>query len=89
MDDHETRTILRRWPDTGEVIALFPDIDEGRGMVSSYMHVGQHGPASRDIVGRTAHVSPDDPDAAALLRELRRIGYRPRVVQRWPRDVRA
>lgn len=82
----DTRTILRRFParEGGELIALFPDIDEGVGRCSSYMHVGQHGPADRGIVARTAPANPADPDAVALLAELRSIGYRPRVVRRFP-----
>lgn len=79
-----TRTILRRFKDDGSVIAIFLDIDEGRGMVSSYMRVGQHGAASRDVVSVTRPCRVDDEDAAALLRELERVGYSPRVIQRWP-----
>lgn len=78
-----TRTILRRFPD-GDLIALFPDIDEGRGRCSSYMRVGQHAPADRRLVDRTRPVDPSDLDAAALLRELRAVGYEPRVIRRWP-----
>jgi hypothetical protein len=35
----------------GEVIALFPDIEaDNKGNVQSYMHVGQHGAASPDLL---------------------------------------
>jgi hypothetical protein len=78
-----TRTILRRFPE-GDVIAIFPDVDEGGGRVSSYMHVGQHGPTDPGIVGMTSPVDALEPDAAALLRELESIGYVPRVIRRFP-----
>jgi len=32
--------------ETGEIIALFPEISEGKGCVLSYLHIGQHGAAS-------------------------------------------
>lgn len=46
-DKHKTRVIFRMVPGPGgkECLALFPDIDEGNGLVSSYLHIGQHGGA--------------------------------------------
>jgi hypothetical protein len=65
-----------------------PDIDEGNGCFSSYMHVGQHGPASRSIVERTRPVDPEDADAQALVRELTACGYNVRLVRRIPGAAR-
>jgi hypothetical protein len=80
--------VLRRWrahPRT--LIALFPLEDEGNGMVLSYEHIGQHGPAAyRGVISRTTPVRGwDDEDAKALDRELKRIGYQPRYYQREPK----
>jgi hypothetical protein len=47
----KTRVIMRRF--CGEVIALFPDIDEGRGLCLSYMRIVQHSPASRSLTRDT------------------------------------
>ncbi len=45
-DKHPTKMIFRKYRDTGEIIALFPyEIADKNGHVTSYMHVGQHGPA--------------------------------------------
>lgn len=86
-DTEETRVVIRRWRDTGDLIALFPDIDEGRGMIQSYMRVGQHGPASPAIVDRTRPADVDAEDVQRLLRELRAVGYCPRVVKRLTRKA--
>lgn len=85
-DTDETRVILRRWTmrEGGTIVALMPDIDEGRGLVRCYERVGQHGAASRDLVGRTRPVDPADADAVALVRELEGIGYRVRLIRRMP-----
>lgn len=75
------RVIFRRWCDTGEVIAFFPDQQERDGLMGSYMHVGQHGPASYPNKTRPARM--EEPDVLALWRELTyNVGYRLRVVSR-------
>lgn len=84
----EDRVILRRFRGTGELIALFPDIDEGHGRCASYMRVGQHSPASRQIIDATTLADAGDDDAVALLAELRQVGYLPRVIRRWPARAR-
>lgn len=87
-DTEETRVVLRRWntvADGHDIIALFPDLEWCAGMVTSYMRIGQHGGADPGIVARTIPVDPTSEDAAALLRELRCIGYNPRVVRRLTR----
>lgn len=76
----KTRVVLRRF--CGEVIALFPDIEEGRGLCMSYMRVGQHGGASRTLTRVSRPVQISEPDAAALVRELTAIGYNLRIVKR-------
>jgi hypothetical protein len=51
----------------GGVIALFPEVDEGRGLCSSYMHVSQHGGA--DYRGVIADSRPAEPEEYASLRK--------------------
>jgi hypothetical protein len=66
-----TRAVFRKWGarEGGGVIALFPDICEGPGRVSSYEHTGQHGGADYDgVVRRTVPASPQE--YATLKREL-------------------
>ena len=82
----KTRVILRRF--CGEVIALFPDIDEGCGQCMSYMRVGQHGAASRTLTRDTKPAHMGEPDAAALVRELTSLGYDLQIVARMPRRIR-
>ncbi len=71
------KVVLRRWCDGDkEVIALFPNLIAGRGLVTSYEHVGQHGSADRRVViARTRPVPPEDIEGKVLLAELREIGY--------------
>ena len=68
------KVVFRKFSD-GEVIALFPELawDE-HGNVTSYMHVGQHGAASRDIVQCTKPATPEE--YSSLLEELKEIGYK-------------
>lgn len=87
------RVILRRWtkadsiglPEYEDIIALFVDTYDSRtGMVSAYEHVGQHGDASYSaVVQKTKPVSASAQDAKDLLKELRKIGYKPEVIQRF------
>lgn len=79
-----TVVVFRRFPG-GEVLALFPFVDAGHGLCSSYMHTGQHGGA--DYAGCVEETRPADvsePDVAALARELEARGYRLDVRQRRP-----
>lgn len=78
-----TRVVIRTFRRGGDTIALFPDFDEGRGLIGSYQHVGQHGPADPSVVSITRQAT--DEEAAPLLRELRAIGYNPVRVRRLTR----
>lgn len=70
--------VFRKFPD-GAVIALFCDSakDCNPGHVMSYMHIGQHGEASRTL-GRNLRLATPD-EYAPLLAELRRI-YAPETI---------
>lgn len=76
----EVRVIFRVWKDTGSVIAFFPDLTEGRGLVQSYEHVGQHGVAAYPNNTRPATKA----EYASLKRELEGppFRYRLRVIKR-------
>lgn len=85
QDTEDTRVVFRVWTRSqyqrGEVIALFPDVDEGRGTCSSYMHVGQHGGA--DYMGCIYRTRPaTEEEYKPLATELESIGYKLRVVKR-------
>jgi hypothetical protein len=81
-DKEKTKVIFRIWPD-GEVIALFPQIagDSNGYECMSYLHIGQHGGASTQIVLRQTKLARPK-EYAPLLRELRRIGYNVRIAKR-------
>jgi hypothetical protein len=90
MDKEPTRTVFRKFEgedgDTPElvslnVIALFPDMSEGRGTIGSYMHIGQHSAASELLLTQLKPAEPDE--YADLKAELERLGYRPQVTN-WP-----
>lgn len=72
------RVVFRVWPrqQGGDVVALFPDQPEGRGLVNSYQHVGQHGSADyRGVIRDTAPAKPAQ--YRPLLAELKKLGYSP------------
>jgi hypothetical protein len=70
-----TRVIFRKWRNSGDIIALFPDIKaDFMGGCLSYEHVGQHAAATYNLV--VAATRPATPaEYAELLAELQRIGY--------------
>jgi len=76
----KTKVIFRKWRNTGDIIALFPQEPanwQGNHCLS-YEHVGQHGAASPLItMGSTRLASPEE--YAPLMRELQSIGYKLKV----------
>jgi hypothetical protein len=85
MSDHSTPTTLvvfRRWPG-GDIIALFPELPadyQGR-YCDAYEHVGQHSGADYQGVVQATKPVPVE-DAADLIQELQRIGYRLKHIKR-------
>lgn len=78
-DDFETKVVFRVLG--GDVIALFPEIDESNGHCMSYMHMGQHGGADYSgIIKSSRRASPTE--YASLKRELESIGYSLKVRMR-------
>lgn len=78
------RVWRRRGSDVGGgVVALFPELDEGRGRCASYAHLGGH--AAADYAGVVAASRPARPEEFAALKaelEAEPYGYRLRVRQR-------
>lgn len=74
--------IVRKFPE-GDWIALFPTVPEcySSAFCLSYATVGQHGAASVDIPQWTKPATTRE--SRALLKELRRIGYKPRLAKRF------
>jgi hypothetical protein len=75
--------VFRKWRDSGDLIALFPEIpaDIFGDFCEAYEHVGQHGEADYwGVIQATTPVALED--AADLAEELERIGYNLRPIQR-------
>jgi len=75
--------VFRRWKDTGDVIALFPELpaDLDGDHCDAYEHIGQHGGADyHGVIQQTIPCSLND--AAALAQELRTTGYKLRPIKR-------
>lgn len=74
QDDPEAEIspVFRVFPE-GDVIALWGEPDR-RGLISSYMHIGQHGEASKDLVNELREATEEE--AKPLREELKMIGYR-------------
>lgn len=70
-----TKVIFRKW-EKGEIIALFPYLPWGKssGMVTSYMQMGQHGPADyAEVIAATTPAKQTE--FRQLLEELESLGY--------------
>ncbi len=83
------KVMFRIWPATREVIALFPEIPgtTSPNTCESYMHQGQHAPATLDLINATSPATPEE--YRALHRELTSLGYSLQVVSRATREMRA
>jgi hypothetical protein len=74
--------VFRRWTN-GDIIALFPQLpaDYQGWYCDSYEHTGQHGGADfHGVVRATKPVALEE--AADLIHELERIGYRLMPIKR-------
>lgn len=85
-DTHKTVVIFRKF-NTGDIVAIFPEVkwNDDKTLCSSYMHIGQHGSASYDIVNITKLAKPNEYEE--LKRELESLGYnldiKKKIVRRW------
>lgn len=88
MNNETTLVVFRRWRDSGDIIALFPEIptDLNGWYCEAYEHVGQHGGA--DYYGVIQATRPATvEEAASLAEELTRIGYNLQPVRRASQTV--
>lgn len=89
MTDTEPTVVMFRKFREGDIIALFPYLPgtNDPGTCESYMHMGQHAPASANLSAETRAASPTE--YAALKRELESAPchYRLRVCSRMPNDA--
>ena len=86
------KVIFRKFRDTQDVIALFPEIpaDTNPDNFLSYQHVGQHGACSMFINIITKPTTIEE--ATPLLNELKSLGYNDlqvgKKITRKDRDIR-
>jgi len=92
IEEPETLVIFRKFRDGGDIVALFPEMEEGQNLCNSYQHVGQHGSASYAwLVGGPNRITvPAKPgEYADLLAELESIGYTNlKIMKKWMRGNR-
>lgn len=71
----KTEIIFRKFKD-GEIIAFFPYQYHNimKGEILSYMHIGQHGGASPELIKELEECTPEEYES--LLNELKMIGYK-------------
>lgn len=86
MKKDTTIVVFRKFKDTGEIIALFPEVPATNRPehLMSYMHVGQHGTAHHGVVPDSTHPVHDPADYADLKRELESIGYTLDIRKKFP-----
>lgn len=88
MHDDRTLVIFRKWRDSGSFIALFPVVpfSSDGWYCEAYEHVGQHGGADyHGVIAATRPVTLGE--AAPLVEELSRVGYRLLPIKRASRRV--
>ncbi len=64
--------VFKKFP-SGEVIALFPQSTQILGYIDSYMVVGQHSPAHKDLLTDLEDASPSE--CAEIIHDLQLVGY--------------
>ena len=69
----KTRVVFRKWPN-GDILALFPLVQDYSYFCLSYQHIGQHGGA--DYTGCISSTKPaTSEEYADLETELQFLGY--------------
>jgi len=92
IEEPETLVIFRKFRDGGDIIALFPEMEENDGLCNSYQHIGQHGAANYCglVSAQDRTTAPATPEEYAdLLEELEAIGYTNlKIRKKWMRGNR-
>jgi hypothetical protein len=83
MKMETTLVVFRRWPDTGDIIALFPaePSDINGWYCLSYERIGQHSGADYHGVVEASRPATDE-EAAPLADELTKVGYNLQSIKR-------
>jgi len=69
-----TKVAFRKDKQDGEIVAVFPETNDGTNTYTSYAHYGQHSACCGAwVVESTRPAKPEE--YAELLAELRAIGY--------------
>jgi len=72
MEEKEkTRVVFKK--SQGEVVAFLLDVPANKGMIMSYVHVGQHSEASKEFYQESFLATPKEYND--LKEELESIGY--------------
>lgn len=78
------RVLIRKWRESGSLIAILPDCEANYGRTMMYGRIGQH--CEGDYAGVVAQSDPvldwTDPQAVSLLSELKSLGYNPVFTRR-------
>ena len=85
MDTEKTKVIFRQFKIGCEIIALFPELcgDITGYLCMSYMHCGQHGAASPNLVDDTKPANLNDGAVKTLIKELEELGYNLEIIKRF------
>ena len=84
-DNFKTDIVFRKFKD-GQIIALMPhEVDTNKGLVCTYMHVGQHSSGDYNYVVSITKLATED-EFADLKKELESIGYDIKVIKKQNTD---
>lgn len=88
MKTDKTKVIFRKYKDTGDILALFPEIpaDIHGIYCMSYEHIGQHGSALY-IHCINITVPAKSAEYAEIKKELKTIGYKLQIIKRVPHKI--
>lgn len=91
QDEAETIAIFRAFRDTGEIIALFPDLNHDNGSacyghIMAYSHIGQHSEVEYNAVILATRPAQEE-EYLDIAQELEGLGYRLRILKRKPNNL--
>lgn len=78
----KTKVVFRKYKDNGDILALFPEIDEGNYRISCYERIGQHGVADYSHCIKITNPAKSE-EYQSLKRELESLGYNLDVKQKY------
>lgn len=66
---------IKKIKEDGELIAFIPSAETNKGMILSYMHVGQHSEAAIEFMLHDCVPLTENDNADNFIHELKSIGY--------------